>query len=315
MKKIVLSVFIFVSSLFGMQTLQPNFTLKADGLVTTMLHEEGKLYVGTANGSVQLFDLATKSLQKEIKLPDIKSFSFDMVPAKVYSVDKIDDRILIASQGEGSYRNVWIYEDEKLQNIIDTSSGYMLVKAQFLTKNKIIMATLSNQIIVYDILAQKEIYNNQLSYSSFSDFELNASKTELASTDESGVVHIVDVKTGNIKKELQGQNVDRIYDIDYKNSTVLGAGQDRRLSVYKPFSRYYLEFDFLLYACALSEDASLGAVAYNTDNDVMVFDVASKKRLYDLKDNKAVVSSIVFIDNSHIIVGSDSETINFYEFQ
>lgn len=313
MKKIVL-FFLCVSVLFATQVLQPKYSLQTKGLVSDMLHHDDKLYVSTAQGVMHIFDLQTQKELHSITLPQIKSFDGSMIGAKIYSLDLLNNKVLITSQGEGSYRNIWLYKDKKLQKIVDTDDGYMVVMAKFITDNKILFATLSNQVFLYDIANSTVLFENQLSYSSFSDFSLNKQRTKFAATDESGVVHIVNTTNGAIEKEYKGLNVDRIYDIDYKNGVVLGAGQDRRLSVYKAFDKFYLSFDFLLYACALSPDTSLAAVAYNTQNDVAVYDLFTKSRVYELKQNKAVVTKILFLNQKEVLVSSESQSINYYQF-
>lgn len=312
--KRILILLLFSCFAFASQTLQPSYTIKADGLVSDLLYEQDKLYVATASGVLHLFDLQTKQEIMKITLPKIESFDFSLVGAKIYSIDKIGEKLLITSQGKGSYRNTWVYEAGNLEKIISTNEGFMTVKSRFIDEDTIFFATLSNQVFLYDLRSKTQIYENQLSYSSFSDFELSSDKKTAAATDESGEVHLVNTADGSIIKEFKGQNVDRIYDIDFKNGVILGAGQDRRLSVYKKFSAFYLSFDFLLYACALSPDSSLAAVAYNTANDVAVYDLSTKTKLYDLIDNKAVVTKILFIGNDAVFISSDSEIVNFYKF-
>ncbi len=316
MRRILFVFFACASLLWGQKALQPDYSLKADGLVKTLLHEKGTLYAATQNGVVHAYDLQSRQRTTLFTLPEIESFTHEMVPAKIYSIDKIGDKILVSAQGQGSYRNIWMYEAGKLTKIIDTSKGYMLSEAKFLDEDTILMATLSNQLIKYDYKKNTELAKKQLSYSSFSDFALDKEKKVAAATDESGVVHMLRVSDFEVTKEYEGQNVDRIYDVSYKNGVVMGAGQDRRLSIYKPFgAATYMQFDFLLYACGMNEAATLGAVAYNPANDVLVFETGSKDRLYDLTGNEAVVTKILFVSDNEVFVASESETINHYTLQ
>ncbi|MGM0533163.1 MAG: hypothetical protein ACQERK_01550 [Campylobacterota bacterium] len=316
MKRLFFVFFACASLLWGQKALQPDYSLKADGLVKTLLYEKGTLYAATQNGVVQAYDLQNKKSTTLFRLPEIESFTHEMVPSKIYSLDKIGEKLLVTAQGKGSYRNIWLYEADNLKKIIDTSKGYMLSEAKFLDENTILMATLSNQLIKYDYKTHKELAKKQLSYSSFSDFALDKEKKVAAATDESGVVHMLRMRDFEVIKEYEGQNVDRIYDVSYKNGVVMGAGQDRRLSIYKPFgAATYMQFDFLLYACGMNAAATLGAVAYNPANDVLVFEINSKDRLYDLKGNEAVVTKILFVSDSEVFVASESETINHYTLQ
>ncbi|MDY0328553.1 MAG: WD40 repeat domain-containing protein, partial [Arcobacteraceae bacterium] len=186
-------------------------------------------------------------------------------------------------------------------------------KARFVDNSKVLIGLLTNEHILYDTKTKKLIYNNQLSTSSFSDFTLSEDKLKFVSSDESGIARVVDTYSGKVLKEYDGQNVDKVFQLDFKKGVILTAGQDRRAVIYKPFGGYYLQFDFLLYSCALSENAKLAAVAYNIENDVLVYEVDTKNRLYELLDARATITKILFINENEILVSSDSKQINYYK--
>lgn len=310
--RFALLVLLFCGQLLALERIDPAYSLQASGLVQSIYYEPNRLYAGTSSGTVDIFDLSSKERIKQVVLPKIKDFMGDEVPAKIYSIDKFADRLLIVSQGMKGYRNLWIYEDGKLEKKIDISRHWFMVKAAFVDGEHLLIGLLSNQLVLYDLAEQKPLYIKQMSYSSFSDFALAKDGDTYASTDESGVVHLVQTDTGAIQKELKGQNVDRAYQVDYKNGVVLTAGQDRRAAVYKRYGAYYLQFDFLLYACALSPKAQLAAVAYNEQNDILIFDVGSKEKLYDLKGQNATMTQILFTKERSLFSASDDRVINFW---
>ena len=82
--------------------------------------------------------------------------------------------------------------------------------------------------------------------------------------------------------------------------------------VYDDFSSYYLQFDFLLYSCALSPSANIGAIAYNEQNDILIFDITTKSYLYNLTGQNATLTQILFIDENKLFASSDSEEINYF---
>lgn len=314
MRALFISI-IFVFNSFAIDTLAPTFFLKATGDVQDIVYEKDILYGATSEGVVDIFDIKQKKQIDQIKIPDIKDFIGDSVPSKLYSVDKLNDKLLIVSQGMKGYRNLWIYKNKNLEKKIDISKKLFIKKARFINDNKIILATLSNQIIYYDLSSQKKLYTVQISPSSFSDFTLNEDKTKIITTDESGIVRIVDVNNGNIIKEFESKNLDRVYQLDYKNNIILTAGQDRRMVIYKNNKSKYLDFDFLLYSCGLSPSGNLGAVAYNEENDILVVDTSSLDKLYKLTKNKATLTKILFINENSLFSTSDSEKINFYKLK
>lgn len=304
---------LFVSiNLFALQTLEPAKVFTATGTVQSMVVDKNKLYAGTSNGTVEVFDTDTLKKIKTIKIPDIVDFMGDVMPSKIYSIDLIKDKILIVSQGMKGYRNIFIYENEKLNKVIGIDKKYFIQKASFVSDEKIIFALLSNQIGLYNYKTDKLEYMTQISPSSFSNFVISEDKKNIATTDESGIVRVIDVETSKVIKQPKALNLDRVYQLDYKKGVILTAGQDRKSVVYKDAKSSFLDFDFLLYSCGLSPDATLAAVAYNEKNEVLVFDVDSQKKLYNLKGQKATLTQILFKNNKEVFVSSDDPNINYF---
>ncbi len=316
MFRLIILCVIFLSYSFSLDTLTPTFSLKANGDVQDLFYKDSLLYAANSNGSVEIFDIKTKSIIQTVTLPTIKDFAGDVIPAKIYSIDLFENKLLIVSQGAKGYRNLWIYENNKLTKIFDIDKKYFLQKASFLDKNRILFAQLSNQISVYNLETKQDEYSFQVSHSSFSHYKLSEDRKTFATTDESGIVRIIDSNKGTVVKELKAINLDRVYQLDYKNGVILTAGQDRKAVVYpkNDFSSYSLAFDFLLYSCALNPNSSLGAISHNELNEILVFDINTKKYLYNLTGQKATLTQILFISNNELFASSDSEIINFWKF-
>ena len=315
MIKIILSLFVLTLYAFSLEDLTPTYSLKAKGAVQDILYTKGVLYAANSNGSVEIFDVASKEVIKTIEIPSIEDFMGDIIPAKIYSIDLIANKLLIVSQGMKGYRTLWIYENDTLHKVFDIEKKYFIQKASFVDENRILFGLLSNQIGLYNLQTQTLEYMNQVSHSSFSHFKLSQDKQRFASTDESGIVRIFNTQDGSLFKELDALNLDRVYQVDYKNGVVLTAGQDRKAVVFSQRgSTYSLNFDFLLYSCALNAKATRGAVSYNEKNEVLVFDINTKKYLYNLTGQKATLTQILFISDNELFASSDSEIINYWKF-
>ena len=219
MKKIV-TLFAICIALFGEVTQKPTATYKASGDVQTMAIEGNKLYVGTSNGTVEVFDITKKKKIETITLPNIKDFVGDTTKAKVFSVDVIEGSILIVSQGEAGFRDVYLYKNKQLKKLISPKNKMLVQKASFINPNSFVFLLLSNQMGVWDIVMQKQKYLYQISGSSFSHFMISEDKKTLASTDESGLVRIIDIATGRIIKKHPEANLDKIYQLDYKKGLI-----------------------------------------------------------------------------------------------
>ncbi len=311
-------MFIFVTNLYSYQKeLNPKYSLKASGAVTNIVLNNNLLIAATTASSVDIFDIDKKELVKKITIEKIKDFTNKQIDSKIYSTDIIDDKILILSQGESGGRDIFIYEDEKLQNIISSKDRLFIAYAKFLDSENIIYALLSNQIFIYNIKEKTIKKELQISQSSFSHFILNDKKDTLFIADESGIISLVDIKSFKKTKTFQGQNVDRVFQVDMKKDLLLTAGQDRRVAVYSlGFSKpYYINSDFLVYSAALSPSSKLAAFCFDEQNSVVVFDTQTREVLYKLNGNKALLTNILFLNENELFVSSDDENINFYNLK
>ena len=295
--------------------LTPTSSLLASGGVIDLVLNNDKLYASTAASSVDIFDIKTQERIDSIKMPKIKDFLGDVIDSKIYSVDVLENNILILSQGEQGGRNLDIYTNGKFENIIKDTERQFIARAKFLDENHIIYALLSNQIYLYDIKNKKILKEIQISQSKFSSFRLTQDKSKLVVCDESGVISMLDSKSFDILKTFRYQNLDNVFQVDIKDNLILTAGQDRRAAVYNLDTNkaYYKEYSFLIYAAALSPSTKLAAVASDEENNVTIFDTSSQANLYKLTENKATLSNILFLNENEIFVTSDDKQINYYK--
>jgi len=299
----------------GAEDLKPTFIYEGSGGVTDLVYQDDKLYSATAEGVVDIYDTKEQKLIKTIRVPKIKDFIGDEVESKVYSVDVVDDKIMIASQGKMGYRRVHIYADNNLTEVIDTSKSYTIAKAKFINKDTLLIALLSNELILYDIKNEKAIYREQISASKFSSFAINEKKDEVLMVDESGDLKIITVKDGKVLKEFKGQNVDNVFQVDYKNEMIITAGQDRRCAIYSKDGRtaYFKNGSFLIYSAGLSPSGKIGGFAGDENNNVTVFNTDSKSDLHVLGFHKATLTNILFINENELFTASDDNHINYWK--
>ena len=317
LKKLFLIAFYF--NLFVLtinaKDLNPSKSLIASGGVSDLVLVENKLFVATTASAIDIFDISTDEKIDTIKLPKIKDFLGDSIDSKIYSVDVLNDSVLILSQGEQGGRNLGIYKNGQMQNIIDDSQRMFIGRAKFLDENHIIYALLSNQIYLYDIQNKKILKEIQISQSKFSNFKLTKDKSKFIVSDESGVITMLDSKSFEVLKTFKNQNLDNVFQADIKGNLILTAGQDRRAAVYNidTNSAYYKEFSFLIYSVALSPSTNLAAVASDEENNVTIFNTKTKENLYKLFLNKATLSNILFLNENELFVASDDKEINYYK--
>ncbi len=312
-------IFLFLTIQKALIAQKPVFTLTASGNVTSMVKDGSNLYVATDNGTTDIFDLKTKKRFVKIVIPDIKDFMGDMIAAKVYSVDKIQgsDSILIVCQGESGFRNVFIYKD-KLVKVIDASVQKLMIKeARFLNSRLILLGLTSDELLLFDLIKRKIRYRIQINSYTFADMVLNIDRTRVLTSDESGIIQMFNPLKGTYIKKFEGENVDNVFSIDFKNNILICGGKDRRVAVYDDNSgtSYHFQGDFPVYCVGLSPDGSIGAYSSNEDNDVMVFDVYTKNILYELKGHESTLTTILFIADNELITSCESKSIYFWKLK
>ena len=312
--KFVFSIFL-VFNLLNAKEIKPNSEYIAKGGVTDLVFSDNKLYAATAASAVDIFDIKTKTKINSIVLPKIKDFMGDIIDSKIYSVDVLDNKILILSQGEKGGRAINLYVNNELKEIISDKKKMFIAKAKFIDEKTIIFALLSNEIYTYDLVENKILKLKQISYSKFSNFILTEDKNSIIIADESGDLQMLNSRTLETIKTFKDQNLDNVFQVDTKNGIIITAGQDRRTVIYNTNSNtsYYKSASFLIYSAGLSPSGKLAAFASNEDNEVTVFDTTNKNDLHTLVQNPATLTNILFINENEIFVASDHKKINYYK--
>ncbi len=316
--KYIFFLLLMIVNIYAKGLIQPEYVYKvSSGLVTDVLYNKQQLYCATDDGKIEIFDTKSKQIIQNIKLDKIKDFMGDAIDSKIFSIDLLDDSLLILSQDNGGYSRVHIYNSAALHVIIFSNDRLNIIKAKFIDKENILIALISNDIISYNIKSKKKNWTTQASMSKFSNFALNNDKTLVAIADESGEVHIISTKDGKKVKTLTGDNVDNIFSIDFKGDVILTGGQDRRVGVYnlKNGDAYYKMSHFFVYGVGLSPSGKTAAYSSDINNDVELFDTATREVLGKYKANKMIVNSIYFINEKEFFINSSSSEVGYYKIK
>lgn len=296
----------------------PDFTLKASGPVTDFVLDSNLLYAATDQGVADVFDITEKQRTDQIRLPLIKDFMGENIPPKVYSIDKLGDIILLVVQGIHGFRDLILISNGSFIKAIDSEKDKMLIKkARFVDNEKVLLGLLSNELILFDWKKNEIIYKIQVRSYSFSDFCLNEDHTEVIVADESGGLSLIKIETGKLIKEFEGNNVDNVYQVDYKNSVILSGGQDRRLGIYKRYidDQSFIQGDFLIYCVGLSSDGTLCAYSANEDNEIRIINTETKEKMQTLKGHKSTLTRIQFFSSDEIISSAEDALIMFWKIE
>jgi len=275
--------------------IKPTFVFKSKGFVNDFVIDGAKMYVANDEGSVEIFDLATQKLTDEIFIEPIFTAKQIWQNSKVLSVDRKDGKTLIVSNDKGPFRNVWIHDGTTLKNIITPEKKLSIKEARFLDNNSLILGTLGYELTLFNMGDSYKQYTVQPEQSSFSDLVVSEDKKTMVSASESGQVVLSDTRTGKTIKEFKPLNLDKIFQLAYKNDVVITAGQDRKIVVYNKNKKpYYIRSNFLVYSVALSPSGKIGIYTSNTDNDLQLFNTSNGKKSHTLKGHYAIPTVIKF---------------------
>jgi len=317
MRKLLLGLCLS-AALFAVDTITPTETIDLNGTAKDMVYVDGHLVIATDMGHIEVYAMPQREKIKEVSIPDVKDFMGDIMPARVMSTDAIGNRyLLLSDSGIGGYANLFIHEEGKTTQVIGPEDKKPLIKARFIDKDHVLLGYLSNEVALFDINSKKEKYRVQLSESKFSDFALNEDKSKVVFSCESGVLSVVDVQSGKLVQTLEGQNVDNVYKVDFKNHMVAGAGQDQRGSLYdlQSGTGTYIKGSFLIYATGLSPKADKVAFAMDEKNDISIYDTFSKSKLALLKGQKSTLNVIIFKDENRLFSASDDSTVMIWDLK
>ncbi len=311
MKKFIIMFFAVIT--FAFPVIKPFKFYRFDYYISKIAFNNEYLIVGLENGHILINNFNTNKKLNEIVLPKIHDFMGELISMPIYSLDISKDgkNLLILAQGENAVRKLFIYnfETKKLKLIFTSKKTFM--KASFIDKNYIFLALLSDEVMLYNIKNNKFVYDTQVGNYVFSVYSLNNTKTKAAIGDESGVIHIIDIKTGKKLLDLAGYNKDKTIGIDFVKSYVINASSDKRVAVYNINTKTMItktDAKFLPYAAAISPDLKKYAIQYDENNDIMVFGIYSKP-LYLLKGHQMPLVNMKFLSNSELISYSPSEII------
>ncbi|WP_415396443.1 WD40 repeat domain-containing protein [Sulfurimonas sp. CS5] len=316
MSKILLLSILIISTLFG-EIKMPIKHYISSGPVTDIVLAGSKLYSATNASCVDVFDLKSKKIINQIKVNKIEDFMGDKVDSKIYSVDILDDKILILSQANQGFRRVHIHQNNKSEVIISDEKKLTISKSKFLDKENILLGMLSNELVSYNIKTKTNNWIVQVSGAKFSDFVLNEDKSQAVIADESGDLKIYNTKNGKLIKTLEGQNLDNVFKVDYKNGIIATAGQDRRVVIYnnKSGSAYYKSSHFLIYSVGLSPSGKIVAFSSDENNNITLFNTTTKSTLGKFGGNKMTLTKILFLNENEFLAASDDKTVNLYKIK
>ena len=305
MKKIL--ILIFILNLFAFdKIIYPSY-------ISKLVFNKKFIVAGLENGTIIIKDFKTLKDLDKITLPKIHDFMDELIPMPIFSLDIAPNNnyILILAQGENSIKIIYLYDlkNKKLNKVYSTKENF--IKAKYISKDKILIGTLADEAILFNLKTKKEIYRKQIGNYVFSTFKLNENKNLAVFGDESGKANIIDINSGKKTKTIKGFNKGKTLSLDFKNFLVLNASEDRRVSIYNlKLNSFCIKKDvkFLPYAAGISPNLKYYAVQYDENNNIAIFDF-NNKLIKILKGHTMALNGLFFLKDYKILSFSPAEVI------
>ncbi|QOR62825.1 WD40 repeat domain-containing protein [Sulfurovum sp. ST-21] len=308
-----LLITLLATLLIHSRELTPIATLKASGIVSDIVEDKGYLYVATDSGVVDVIDLTTQKITKQIHFDPIVRSDDLITQTRIHSIDRFGGKTLMVTSAANAYRHVWVEQNGTLTKVIDAKKHKMPKCAFFDKEGKIVLGTFGSDIMRYDTAESFSLYERHISESTMGGMALNKKREKMAISDESGRVQLIEINSSKVVQEFDSQHVDNIYRVAYRGNIIITAGQDRRVGVYIGKERaYHIKSDFLVYSVALSPSGEKALYSSGTEHHLQLFNPATGMKGDKLVGHQATPNKILFITEKAIISAGDEETVYFW---
>jgi len=313
MIRFIVLIFFFTVTIFTKE-ITPYRYVTASEPISDFVKIGDKIYIGTEEGIIDIYDLKEDKLIEQVKLPKYKNIFGDYMRSLILSVDYYEGRLLFLVRLLSGWRELYLYEDKKLIKLIDESQQLALQKVKFVDADTAMMSTMGNELMLYDINNRKMIYKKQLNMASFSDFVLSEDRKYIFTADETPLIYKIEVKSAKIVEEYSKANKRDIFSIDYKNGTLLSGGKDKRVILYMTPEQFKMtKGEFFIYSVGLNPDASKAAFVKSEDDLISVINTQTLEESHLLKGHKQTIIKIDFHSADELITADEDKRLMFWK--
>lgn len=292
---------------------QPDKVIKAGANVISSNLIDEILYLGTDGSELDIYDIKADKFLEPIKFRTVKTHFSDKEPAKIFSIDRLGDMLLVLTEMDYNERYLYVFKKEN-DGWSEVSNMHLAnksaKKAFFIDEKTAVVSDFGNEIYYIDLESKKAVFKHKFSIALYVDFEINKTRDKIAIGAESGVIYIYNLKTRQTEQTLNFFK-DNMYDIDYKNDVVAVGCIDKQAGVFNG-SMSYFKADFIVYATGLSDDAKTLAYMNGEESDILVYDIASKTKLATIKTGQQILNEIYLSDNGRLISVAYEKEVKFW---
>ncbi|MGG7048898.1 MULTISPECIES: WD40 repeat domain-containing protein [unclassified Campylobacter] len=313
----ILVLLAFFGICFSAEISQPTRVVSAfSNVISSNLIDE-MLYLGTDIGEVEIYDIKNDKFLPKIILPKKKAYFADEPSSRVFSIDRLDDKLLVLAELSYDERRLFVYKFDgekftEINNFITPNKSAK--KAFFTSKNEAIISDFGNEIYIVDLTSAQLKFKHKFSIALYVDFEISKNRDKIAIGAESGVIYEYDLKTRQVIK-THNFFKDNMYDIDYVDDALAVGSITRQVGVFDGSNLNYFNADFIVYALALSPDKSKIAFMNGEHSDIVVYDIKSKELLHTIKTGQEILSEIYLSNDGRIISIAYQKEVKFWSIK
>ncbi len=278
--------------------------IKASGDVSDIIVDKNLIIASTVNGTIETFDIKSHRLISKVRFGKIKDFTGELVNVEVFKLLKIGPKLFAIVHGENGFNDIYEINGNIKNRIITGSSlNAVAISIKCCFDNQLIIGLLSNEIVKYNLKSSRITYRKQISSYAFSDMVVDEKGQFAYSSDESGEIHKIDLKTGIVKRTFKGQNVDNVISLAYSSGLLIGGGKDRRLSIYntKTGRAFYKNTNSFVHAVGISPSGAKVVYYDDETNGLVVFNTHTNSKVKTLLGHKSMVTRILFITENRLV--------------
>ncbi|ASM36425.1 WD40 repeat domain-containing protein [Campylobacter sputorum] len=309
MIKNVILFLIFLTLSYG---IEPYDKIELSSNAMSMNLDRNLLFIATDNSSVEVYDINLSKMLEPIKLPYIKTYFSDEIPAKTFSIDTFKDKVMILHEEDFGKKAISLYKKSGLNTI--NLKNESIKKALFLDENTALLASISNEIYYFDINSSKVIFSFKFSTAALGDITLSKDKKMLYVADEGGTIYVFDTQKKEIVNKFNAHK-DSVYSIDCGNSVVVTGSADKNIVVIKDLKMNFVTSSFLVYCVGISSSGKVFAYMDGENSDITIRDTLSMQKITTLQTSMNTINSIIFIDDATLIASGYGNEILFWRFR
>ena len=294
-------------------TVSPKRIINTPDALTDFVYNWQTITVSTMKGSVEKYVIKSGKLVGSYKFDKIKDFTGEEVDAEVFHIETAGDLLFALVHGENGKNNIFKLVDNSATLVVPGQLfNSVIVDFYAVDKGKLLIALLSNELVLYDLKNKKNIYRVQVSPYAFS--AMDVSHGYVFTADESGEIHKTDIATGKLIKTYKGQHVDNVLCVASDGKTVAGGGKDRRVSFYNETTGSGTHLNTGYFVTALALGGGKAAWFDDSSNAIVVYRISDKKKIVSVTGHKSMVNKLYFAPTGELVsCGSDGKII-IYKF-